>query len=145
MNKNKERMLRNLQHTYCRIQPSAIHGVGVFAMRDIAVGISVFDGASTSSGETLAREEIKTLPREVQQFLYDFLVSDEDGNVEVPPNGVVGLDMSFYLNHSDTPNLETHDHGETFVAKRAIKNGEELTVDYTTFDPHSAKFLPKGQ
>ncbi len=142
MNKIKEHILLNLQHTYCRIQPSSIHGVGVFAMRDIAQGTSLFDGASTSNGELLTRDEIKTLPREVQQFLYDFLVSDKNGNVEVPPNGIVGLDMSFYLNHSDSPNLETKDEGETFTANREIKKGEELTVDYKTFDPHSAKFLP---
>lgn len=141
MNKIKERLLRNLQHTYCRIQPSSIHGVGVFAMRDIVKGTPVFDGASTSHGELVTRDEITSLPHEVQQLLYDFLVSDKNGNVEVPPNGIVGLDMSFYLNHSDTPNLETKDDGETFVATRDIPKGEELTVNYHAFDPYSAQFL----
>lgn len=142
---NKKLILEKLLNTYCQIQPSSIHGVGVFAIRDIATGTSVFDGASASNGELLTRDEIKTLPHEVQQLLYDFLVSDKHGAVEVPPNGIVGLDMSFYLNHSDTPNLETHDQGETFITKRDIKNGEELTVDYRTFDPHSAKFLSQDQ
>jgi len=41
----KEVILKKLENTYCRLQPSMISGVGVFAIRDIPQGINPFQGA----------------------------------------------------------------------------------------------------
>ena len=40
----------------------------------------------------------------------------------------------FFLNHSKTPNLYTPDAGRTFITLREVVAGEELTVDYATYD-----------
>ena len=38
-------LLRNLfEQTYCRLRPSPIHGVGVFAIRAIPTGVDPFEG-----------------------------------------------------------------------------------------------------
>ena len=39
INKRK-RLLGNLKNTYCRLKPSNIEGVGVFAIRDIPQGVN---------------------------------------------------------------------------------------------------------
>ena len=42
------------------------------------------------------------------------------------------MDLAFYLNHSDTPNMVSVDDGAYFEAVRDIANGEELFIDYGT-------------
>jgi SET domain-containing protein len=63
----------------------------------------------------------------------------QDGNYFVPNFGMDAIDKSYYLNHSTKPNLVTHDKGETFVALRKIKKGEELTANYDEYDEDSHK------
>lgn len=40
------------------------------------------------------------------------------------------MDLVFFLNHSDTPNIVSIDDGECFEALRDIDEGEELLVNY---------------
>ena len=42
------------------------------------------------------------------------------------------MTVSWYLNHSNNPNVEI-DANYHFFAKRSIRRGEELTVDYRTY------------
>jgi len=48
------------------------------------------------------------------------------------------LNISYYLNHSDKPNLDIVEmEGSNylgFVANRIIKEGEELTIDYSKYE-----------
>jgi uncharacterized protein len=44
------------------------------------------------------------------------------------------MDDSRFINHSDTPNLRFDMSTKTMVALRDIDEGEELTLDYRTFD-----------
>jgi hypothetical protein len=57
----------------------------------------------------------------------------QDGVYFVPNYGIDAIDKFYYLNHSRKPNMITKDKGETFVAKRNIKTGEELTADYRLY------------
>jgi len=44
------------------------------------------------------------------------------------------MDVSFFLNHSKSPNCQTKDDGHTFFTITAVPKGMELTVDYGTYD-----------
>ena len=50
----------------------------------------------------------------------------------VPTSGLNVIHLCAYINHATRPNLRTRD-GSRFVAKREIRPGEELTVDYRTY------------
>lgn len=138
MAKSKERrikeIIKNLHNTYCRLKPSKIHGVGVFAIRRIPKGIDPFIGVSNQEyWNKISEKEINKLPRAIRKAVKDFFI--KEGNVfYVPDFGLNGLDISFYTNHSKEPNMIAKNGGEYFIAKRNIKAGEELTVDYNTYD-----------
>jgi len=44
------------------------------------------------------------------------------------------MDMSFFVNNSESSNLKTIDSGSIFITLRKIKKGEELTVAYKTYN-----------
>jgi hypothetical protein len=44
------KLIENLNNTYVRIMPSKIHGVGVFAIRDIPKGICPFGWTNSECG-----------------------------------------------------------------------------------------------
>ncbi|MBI5369869.1 hypothetical protein HZA85_01610 [Candidatus Uhrbacteria bacterium] len=114
---NKTHTLELLQKTFCRLQPSSIEGVGVFAVKEIPEGVNPFEGMRD-----------------------DFFVIEKNGTVRIPQSALNGMDMSFYVNNSDHPNLTTTD-GFLFITSRLIKPGEELTVAYAIYDEKYATSL----
>jgi len=73
-------------------------------------------------------KEIKALPRGVRKEIEMFCYYDED-HVFVPSIGLNSMNMAVYLNHSKTPNVVYKKNGQ-LITLRAIKNGEELMMDY---------------
>ena len=114
---------------YARLQPSEIHGIGVFAIADIPKGTYVFepDDAATIS---VLKNSITELPEKIRKLYQDFCVLEE-GQYECPSN-FNQLTASWYLNHSESPNMAA-DPSLRFYALREIKVGEELTADYATY------------
>ncbi|HLC63151.1 MAG TPA: SET domain-containing protein [Candidatus Nanoarchaeia archaeon] len=133
INKRK-RLLGNLKNTYCRLKPSNIEGVGVFAIRDIPQGVNPLPESKNQVWITLEEKELKEIPKEVFELINSFFVIEKNKQVEIPEQGLNGMDISFFVNHSKSPNLETKDKGYNFITLRKIKKGEELTVDYGTYD-----------
>jgi len=133
-NMQKKKLLENLQNTYCRIKPSKIEGVGVFAIRDIPHGINPLPEEKNPKWITLNEEDLKDMPKEVIELIDSFFVIEKDKTVEIPECGLNRMDISFFLNHSLNPNMQTKDLGYNFITSRKIKKGEELTVDYGTYD-----------
>ena len=129
----KEKILEILKKTYCRLQPSQIQGVGVFAIRNIPKGINPFPDSRPFSWSEFYLSELKTLDPEIIKMIEAFFVVEKDKNVLIPEFGLNGMDISFFVNHSENPNLSTIDEGFTFVAIRNIKKGEELSVSYKTY------------
>ncbi|MCL5435845.1 MAG: SET domain-containing protein [Patescibacteria group bacterium] len=133
MSFDKKGLLKHLvEDIYIRIKPSQIHGVGIFAERDIPKGCDPFRLYQPLQWTALDASEIKTLPPHVQKIISDFYAPDGQ-QTYVPKNGLNVFDITFYINHSDTPNMVSLDGGENFVAARDIKAGEELTSDYNTY------------
>jgi SET domain-containing protein len=129
MPKSKKQLFDHLRHgVYCHLGVSKVHGIGVFAIRPIPKGIEPLRSLVKFDDVKFTHEEIKTLApgvrREIEMFCYY-----DDKHVHVPRIGLNAANMSVYLNHSKTPNVEFKKNGQ-LVSLRAIKKGEELLMDY---------------
>ena len=129
---SKEKVLKILKNTYCRLKPSKTEGVGVFAIRDIPENTNPFYG-SKQKWHKFNISELKDLDKEILGLINDFFVIEEDETVLIPEFGLNGMDISFFLNHSKNPNIKTNE-GFNFITLREIKKGEELLVSYGTYD-----------
>lgn len=128
----KESLLQQLQQsTYVMIQPSPLHGIGVFAIRDIPMGTRDMFSQGVGEWIKLTIAEVEALPKHSKDLVENHCLFDEDVYY-VPDYGFKLVDLVIYLNHSDTPNVISVNDGEYFEAIRDIVAGEELLVDYGT-------------
>lgn len=104
---------------WCTLAPSPIHGIGVFALRDIPKGQKMYCGEG----------QLRLLPpSNLEGILPDIQVLIKqrwpyhDKAPFLSPNDDARL-VSF-MNHSATPNWQDD------VALRDITKGEEITEDY---------------
>ena len=130
----KQLIIRSLEHTYCRIQRSEIQGIGVHAIVNIPAGTPIFYAINERDWHTFSMDELEHLDDAVKKMIDDFYVIEKDNTVTIPEGALNQMDISYFLNHSKTPNLYTPDVGKTFITLRDITKGEELTVDYATYD-----------
>ena len=129
---DKPALLRDLQEeTYVTLRPSAVHGIGVFAIRDIPRGCRNLFSEGTGSWIRLSFEEVENLPAHSRNLVETYCLYD-DTHYFVPDHGFKLMDLSLYLNHSASPNIQSVNEGEYFEALRDIRMGEELLVDYGT-------------
>ena len=103
----------------------------MFAIKDIPAEANPFTGAFTGDYEEITNEELITLPTGVQEMIKAYCVFDQQRWL-VPNVGLNRIDISFFINHSKTPNVATMD-GENFFAIRAIAAGEEILSDYDSY------------
>lgn len=120
------------------VKPSRIHGMGCFTNEDIAKGqlVWIYDPRVDLS---IPVAELGSFPEPMQAFLdmYGYRTISDGAEVMV----LCG-DHSKHMNHADVPNCLTEDSkGDTNVAARDIKAGEELTCDYYSFDLDAAHKL----
>ena len=128
----KEALLKDLQqNTYVMIKPSLLHGIGVFAIRDIPKGTRDLFSQGVGEWIKLTIAEVEALPKHSRDLVENHCLFDED-HYFVPDYGFKLVDLVVYLNHSDTPNVISFNEGEYFEATRDIAAGEELLVDYGT-------------
>jgi SET domain-containing protein len=139
-NAKKQRLLASLRKdVYCRVMPSPLSGVGVFAIRDIPKDTDPFKNTTGRCPKydivELVDEDVKTLHPEVRKMLKDFCKNDKV--YDVPYLGLNSLDITFYMNHSNQPNMQLVEEEGceyiTFRTKRTIKQGEELLLDYRQY------------
>ena len=129
---NKEALLKELSaSTYVMIKPSPLHGIGVFAIRDIPKGTKNIFSKGVGDWIKVSKEEVDALPQHSKDLIENHCLFDEDFYF-IPDYGFKLVDLVIYLNHSDTPNVISLNDGEEFEAIRDIANGEELLVDYGT-------------
>jgi uncharacterized protein len=111
-------------HPHVQIQASAIDGRGLYATQPLAAGTTI----ATLAGRLVTDEELHRLMHDAaasQQYL-DTICVDDDAHLVLPPGQPI-----HYGNHSCDPNL-WHTGAYTLTARRDIRPGEELTVDYAT-------------
>jgi SET domain-containing protein len=128
----KEELLKELAgNTWVMLKPSLIEGVGVFALQDIPRGCREMFGKPDAAEEwiTVAKKEIEKLPAHAQFLVGNYCLYDEE-NYFIPAHGFKKMDVSLFLNHSDSPNIISVNDGDHFETTRDIKAGEELLIDY---------------
>jgi hypothetical protein len=117
-----------LNNCNVRLQPSAVcDGVGVFAITDIPIGTTLFRDVHSDT-EYIEFDEISNIPEVVLNYLISMCNSDETGIYL--SRTVNNINITYFVNHSDTPNVE-HDliHDEYRVIRR-IAAGEEILCVY---------------
>ena len=112
--------------TWTRLAPSKIHGIGVFAIRNIPENTNPFPDCDNLFFE-MPVSDLNRFPKSVRKLALDFLYVDED-QLWVPDITLNQMNISFYLNSSSFPNCR-HENGR-ITTLRSIKRGEELTYDY---------------
>ena len=102
------------------VAPSAGAGRGVHALRAIARG-EVIESAPALLVPKAESDDV------LASFLEHYIFQTDDGR-----HYVIGLGFTSLVNHAQRPNAEffVTTSRLTIVARRAIKAGEEITVDY---------------
>lgn len=112
-------------------RPSKIHRWGIYALEDIPARRRVIE----YTGERISRKETKRRAEEQPQLIYLFTL-----DAYWTLDGAVGGSGAEFINHCCDPNLAA-DIGKDkifYVSRRAIRKGDELTIDY-----HFAKNVDK--
>jgi SET domain-containing protein len=126
----KEDILKELRdETYACLKASPIHGIGVFALRDIPKGCRTIFSKNVGEWIKLPIAEVEKLPAHSKNFVETYCLFDEE-NYFVPDYGFKVMYMVNYLNHSSTPNLVSVNDGETYEAIVDIPEGTELLINY---------------
>jgi SET domain-containing protein len=129
---NKEELLNELaNHSYVMLRSSPIAGVGVFAIKNIPKGCRDMFSKPDKSDQwiTISKQEVASLPDHSRLLIENYCLFDEE-NYFVPDYGFKKIDLSLFLNHSDSPNVMSIQDGNYFEAIRDIQKGEELVIDY---------------
>lgn len=129
-----------------RVAPSPRHGLGVFAERDLPKGQVVH----LAPVILLDEDDLNTIDTtSLHGYAYGW--TDED------QTAAFALGVGSLFNHDTKPNCEYHridagdvdDAGEVhefdalqYSTRRAVRRGEELTVDYSGGDPSILWFKP---
>jgi SET domain-containing protein len=111
------------------VAPSTIEGVGVFAAEAIPAGALIWKLDPTFD-RLIRHDEIKGLPATFRKFAerYGYPYPHD------PSLLVLELDNGRFMNHSAAPNTCFTDPDAGYALRR-IEAGEELTCDYSEFDP----------
>jgi hypothetical protein len=120
-----------MPHTdvYTRLKPSPLAGVGVFAIRPIPRGTYIFE-PDDDDLVTVSTKWVQALEAPLRRLYEDFCVLKAD--IYKCPSSFNKLTPSWYLNHSDRPNVAA-DRSLQFYALRDISVDEELTANYRTY------------
>ena len=126
MSKIKEQLLAHLQNeVFCRLGVSTVHGIGVFAVREIPEGENPLASRLNYKEVKFSHAELKKLPRGVRKEIDIFCYYDKDA-VFVPEIGMNSMNMAIYLNHSKEPNVRYRKNGQLKALKdiRLTSQGE---------------------
>ncbi len=150
----KENLVNNTKDKiFCKLGVSEISGVGVIAIRDIPEGVKVFECCNKefSDGEKpieINRKDLEGAEGSVLEHVNSFLVQSGPGLIPFPFKGINSINIEFYLNHSNKPNLRFAleggmDEFVVFETNRGVREGEELTQDYNNLSRDKKELLKR--
>lgn len=111
-----------------KLQPSPVHGLGVFVLEKISQGEPVYRHRWKLDLQLTSKKFFRLDPRD-QAFILHHGALDRRVNRYCLP-----YDNLRFLNHSDTPNLQFDPATDQIIALRDIRAGEELLQDYGEFE-----------
>ena len=132
----QKEFLEDLENNiYCRLAPSRVHGIGIFAIRDIPKGTNPFPGCRIARWRAIPLQKVlgdKKIPASVKEFVQD-IFAQKKKTFYFPDHSLNAIDISYFLNHSDSPNVGIRKDGNAFITLRIVRKGEELFSDYRTY------------
>ena len=137
MTKSNQKRVRSPHlKVFTRLGRSRLGGIGVFAIAKIKKNSSVFYGDDAEM-VWIRRSAVANLPKKIRRLYEDFCVS-RNGKYGCPKNFNL-MTSAWYLNHSKRPNVRCS-RDFKFFAIKDIESGEELTVNYETFNDEPISF-----
>ena len=133
-------------HVYVKLKPSKIHGIGVFALKDIPKDTFIFEEWMGDGGKfPISEQDLQSLPKELYNHIKDiFLYS-----VDFPQNTDTYITLNkgchwiyttpYYFVNSDVKNYNIDKN--TLKSTRLIKSGEEILSNYGRYERLSQKDL----
>ena len=115
------------------------YGVGVKAFRSIPKGVDPYKLCLKKCWDkqiSIPYDKLKA-DKKTKTYLLDFFIVDDDGMITLNENGPNMMNISMFMNHSNTPNVVALDPKKCFTkfkTLRRIKAGEELTIDYRMYE-----------
>jgi SET domain-containing protein len=126
----KDELLKELsQETYVALKPSAVHGIGVFAIADIPKGCRALFSKNVGNWIKLPIPDVEKLPEHSRSLIETYCLYDDE-HYFVTDYGFKIMDLVNYLNHSSVPNVKSVNDGEYFEALVDIPAGTELMINY---------------
>jgi hypothetical protein len=117
---------------FCKIAPSPIHGVGVFAIKEIPPNTVIF--RRSIEWEDLDKKFLDRIDSNVALLYRELLLDTKDNiKIRVPTKGFSSLDISFYVNHSIIPTAKYDIDNNFIVSSTKINIGDEITFNYKVF------------
>ena len=104
-----------------KLAPSSIHGVGVFAIRDLKKGEKMYMDATFQAFD-IPYKDFKKLRPEIANQILERWPNIVNGSHFLYPD----TRMSAFMNHSDVPNFD----GKEDKMLKAVKAGQEILEDY---------------
>lgn len=124
----KKQILQELLNkAIVKLAPSQVNGagVGVFALSKIEKEKIVFD---TNTNIFIKWGEINGIDENILKYIQQICHYNDQGFwIDCPVNKIT---PSYYVNHSEDPNLHHDAETDTFFAIKTIEIGEELTCVY---------------
>jgi SET domain-containing protein len=122
---------------YTRLKKSEVHGIGVFAIREIKKGTYIF--LENCKVKTIKAKDIpfSELPAEIIQLYKDFCPYNKKEFTYTCPQNFNFMTISWFLNEDkENPNVGCDKQLE-FYALKDIQVGEELFVNYDEVDKNA--------
>lgn len=124
----RQSIIQNLKLPQCKLGVSKISGagVGVFALSKIPKNYPIF--GPRGKNYFIRWTEIIDISDAIKDYIRCICHSDNEGFFI---DGFLDqIDLSYYVNHSETPNLIHDESADIYFADKEINEGEELTVFY---------------
>lgn len=125
----KKKILRSIR-TDCNVnlRPSKVcDGVGVFALVNIPKHKTLFSDLKPDELR-IGWDEVNNLPDQITDYLSRICISDKDGFKL--SRTVSEINISYFVNHSDDPNVMYDQTYDRYITIRDISEGEEILVKY---------------